>query len=298
MTMPAGLLRLLVPVVFWALFFPSVAPASPRAQIVVPDTLCLPGEEIFIGAYLTRGGLLGIVRPGIQGELLEFFDAEGRRLAAMLTDATGYARLAYRAPRHTGIVTVEVRLSKTDRLSAKPAPGHVFVRNKEHPLFFVTVEDALLQQKGAGGLLAGRLETAGPLPASKEFLTRANACSTLIYLTGFPRKRLNEIRQWLTDHSYPEAPLLLLKSTPDPKNPAGPVLSTDLFSTLRNKPADPAVLVTGNPGLASLASKEQVEVYLLEKNGATDPPAEDQEKGSGIRTVAGWKVVSPPCYRP
>jgi hypothetical protein len=291
------LLRLLLPLLFCPLCFPTVVPASSRAQIVVPDTLCLPGEEIFIGAYLERTGLLRIVRPGIQGELLEFFDADGRRLAALLTDASGYARMAYRAAR-PGLVSLEVRLAKTGRVHAEPASGRVFIRKKKHPLFFATVEDALSKKEESPGLFPRPLESAEPRVDSKEILERAAACSTLVYLTGFPRNRLNELRGWLTGHSFPEAPILLLESAPDPNNPAGPTLSTDLFSSLRNKKTDPAVLVTGNAGLASLAAKAQVEVYLLEKKGPDDPPPEDQEGESGIRTVMDWKEISTPCGRP
>jgi len=265
--------------------------AATRAEIVVPDQLCLPGEAVFVEAFLQRSGLLGRIMPGIQGELLEWFDADGQRLASLLTDASGHARFAYR-PDRPGTASFQVRLSDNPRVHAEPASGRVFVRKPGRPLFFVTVEGALRQEEKPRGPFVARQGTAEPLAGAQQTLTRAQACSTPVYLTALPRTRLDEVRRWLGTHSFPEAPVLLLESAPDPKQPGSFTLETDLFASLRDGHPAPAVLVTGNRELAALASDEGVDVYLLVDEG---PSRDAPEKTPRIRPAAGWEEVPPPC---
>jgi len=300
LTRPRGFLRALLPLLLWALLCSraGVVEAAARAEIVVLDSMSLPGQETFVGAILQRTGLLGVVTPGIQGELLEFFDAEGRQLAALLTDASGYAKIAFRADR-TGVFSIQVRLADNPRVHAEPASGRLFVREKGRPLFFTTVEGAIRKEGGPRGPFAVRLKTeAAPLPGARETLTRAAACSTPVYLTATPKNRLNEVRRWLSDHSFPEAPVLLLRSNPDPKQPDAIALDTELFTSLRNERAAAMVLVTANPGLAARASKEEVDVYLLGGKGASGSPGKEPESTQRIRRPAGWEEIPTPCDGP
>jgi hypothetical protein len=294
--MKTGIVTGMISLLLWGLGFPPLSCASTQAQIVVPDKLCLPGEEIFLEAYLCRTGLLGRLHPGVQGELLEFFDAQGKLLAAKLTDPTGYARLPHRAAGPGGF-PVEVRLADNPRFRADPALGTVFVRNRTRPFFFTTVEQGLFEQ-GPSGLWGTPVKEGQPLPDSTENLKRIVSCTTLVYLTGVPRIRLNEVRRRLAVHAFPPAPILLLQTSVDPETPLAPTLTTDLFDSLGPGKGAPAFLVTGNRGLASLAADRNLDVYLLGSEEEAGSPGEKKDKSPRIQPVTGWREVPSPCGHP
>jgi len=285
-------------VLLGCLCFAAAAHAVTRARIVVPDVLCLPDEEIFVRASLIRTGLLGLVRPGLPGEVLEFIGDDGRPIAACLTDVSGSARISYR-PERPGIVRLKVRLAPTPRVQAEPETARIFAREKKRPLFLTTVEDGLRRREAAEGLLSVRAEPAPPSAGAQDILTAAAACSTIVYLTAGPENRRDETRAWLTRHGFPEAPLLAVDSDPDPEDPEASAWRTDLFASFRDVSPGSSVLATGNPSLASQAARENLRVYLLD---GQPPPAEsngkNRDEADGIRKVEGWKAIPAPCERP
>ncbi len=299
--MRKGTASALTALILCGLFIPQTALASRQAEILVPDKLCLAGEEVYVGAYLYRTGLMGMVRPGVQGELLEFFDANGTLLQSLLTDPSGFARIRRPAVR-AGRFPVEVRLGNTPRFRAEPGTGNVFVRNGKHPFFFVTLEGGLFR-KGPSGPFTMPLNKEAPLPGSAETVTRIVPCSTLVYLTARPMARLNRIRAWLARNDFPVAPILFLESTSAPEDPAGPFLSTDLFTAPGNGPSNPARLVTDDPRLASHAAENNIEVFLLEEREENGPlneqeEAADEEKNPLIKRGKDWKEVTAACSEP
>jgi hypothetical protein len=294
--MKPGIVTGMIALTLWGLSFPPRSCASTQAQIVVPDRLCLPGEEVFIEATLCRTGLLGRLHPGVQGELLEFFDAQGTLLASRLTDPTGQARLPHRAA-GLGCFPVEVRLADNPRFRADPALGTVFIRDRTRPFFFATVEQGLFEQ-GPLGPWGPAVQEGQPLSDSAESLKRIATCSTLVYLTGRPKIRLNEVRRRLAGHAFPPAPILLLQTTVDPETPLAPTLTTDLFESLGEGKAAPGFLATGNRGLASLAADHRLEVYLLGSEEETGPAREEENRNPRIRAVTGWREVPSPCGHP
>jgi len=294
----APLRRLAAAAVWGCLLLPAAAWASPEAAIRVPDVLCLPGESVFVRASLVRTGLLGMVRPGIPGEVLEFLHEDGRPMAALLTDVSGTARVPF-TPSRPGVVRVRVRLAPTPRVHAEPASGRLFAREKKRPLFFVTVEGGLYRPEEPGGLF-GRPGPGEhpPLAGAREALQAAAACSTLVYLAALPESRREDMRAWLDRHAFPEAPVLPLESAPDPENPGTAAWRTDLFASLRDAQAEPPVLVTGNADLASRASDDEVQVYLLDRQEGTEAGGKAGEPAGAVRRVTGWEHIPPRCGKP
>jgi len=254
-----------------------------------------------VGAQLFREGLLAVVRPHIQGELLQFFGPKGTLLSSQLTDPSGLARLPYTAAR-PGRYTVDVRLAKNPRFRAEPVSGRIFVRRQDRPLFFVTLSSGLFKESPAPGLFKKMPENPQPLPGSVDKTTSAAACTTLVYLTNLPMTELKSLSERLADSDYPEAPVLLLESTPDPANPEGSLPDMDLLTSLIKDSCKPAYLVTGNPLFAEHAAECEVEVYLLRKTEETAHSGEAEEKepssekkGLSVKEVKGWKDIPSPC---
>jgi hypothetical protein len=273
----------------------SIAEAS--AVVVVPDKLCLPGEEIYIEATLYRRGILGFLQGGIQGELLRFFDPQGNPLRALLTDPSGTARIRYKAGA-PGRYPVTVRLAENPRHSADPSTGNVFVREKGIPLLFVTVEEGLMPPTSAPILPKDPLKVDAQ-PGSVKALSEMAPCHMPVYLTQWPKPSCHQIRSWLENKGYPSGPICfvdrpflggIVSEAPAPE--------TDLLESLWKERCIPAHLVTGDGRLAEAAAARGIRVLLLTAETSTSgaPLQEEDEKKENeqednITSIQEWAEI-------
>jgi hypothetical protein len=253
-------------------------PAEASATVVVSDTLCLPGEEIYIEATLYRGGLLGFLQGGIQGELLRFFDPQGNPLRALLTDPSGTARIRYKAGT-PGRYPVTVRLAENPRHSANPSTGNVFVQEKGLPLLFVTVEEGLMPSSSAPILPKDPLKVDAQ-PGSVKALSEMAPCHMPVYLTQWPKPSSHQIRTWLEKRGYPLGPICFLdRPLLGGIVSEAPAPETDLLESLWKERSIPAHLVTRDGRLAEAAAAKGIRVLLLAAESPTSgPPLQEEDK--------------------
>jgi hypothetical protein len=268
--------------------------AGSSATIVVSDRLCLPGEEIFIEATLYGGGAFGLFQAGIQGELLRFLDPEGNPLRDLLTDASGLARIRYRAGQ-PGRYPFTVHLVGNPRYSADPSTGNLFVQDAKLPLLFVTVEEGLMPPRSTS-LLPKDPRKVEPQPGSVRALCEVAPCHVLVYLTLWSRPSSRQIRFWLETKGYPpgaiyfvDRPLLsgIVTKEPAPK--------TELLESLWKERSVPACLATRDRSLAGAAAGKEIRVLLLgsEETNRSVPAEEKSEKR--IAEVEDWAEVAELC---
>ena len=275
--------------------------ADASATIVVPDSLCLPGEEIYIEATLYRGGLLGFLQRGIQGELLRFFDPQGNPLRALLTDPSGTARIRYTAGT-PGCYPITVRLAENPRHSADSSTGNVFVQEERLPLLFVTVEEGLMPPRATPFLPKNPQEVEAQ-PGSVKALSETAPCNMLVYLTQWPKPSSHQIRSWLENKGYPSGPICFL----DHPLLGGivseaPAPDTDLLESLWKERSIPAHLVTRDGSLAKAAAAKGIRVLLLTAETATsgtplkegDKHGENEHEDS-ITSVQEWAAIPTIC---
>ncbi len=278
---------------------PSIR-ADSSAVVVVPDRLCLPGEEIHIEATLYRSGLLGLFKGGIQGELLRFIDPEGNPLRNLLTDPSGSARIRTTAG-PAGRYPITVHLADNPRYSADPATGNLFVQEKKMPLFFVSVEGGLMPPISTP-LLPRNPEKIGSEPGSAEALSEVAVCHMPVYLTQGARPSSHQTRSWLEEKGYPSGPIYFL----DRPLMAGilseaPPPETDVLESLWKERSVPAHLLTRDSSLAEAAADKGMRVMLLTPETSTSGPSiqEDDtwEKGheESIISVREWAEIPKIC---
>jgi hypothetical protein len=272
---------------------------------VVHDKLCLPGDEVYIEATLYRVGLAGLLRGGIQGEVVRFFDTEGKPLRDLLTDPSGLARIPYRAG-PPGRYPITVRLLENPRFSADPATGNLFVRKKTVPLFFVAVEAGLMP--GISTPFFSRdVETMEPEPGSVKALSQVGECHLLVYLTQASKPSSRRIRSWLTGAGYPPGPIRFLdRPTMTGFLFEAPPPETDALTSLWKDRSVPAHLLTRDPRLAEVAADQGVSVLLLAgEDSASDPPpeetreadedGEEEENKQSPVSIQRWAEVPEVC---
>jgi hypothetical protein len=257
--------------------------AGSSAILVVPDRLCFPDEEIYVEAILYRSGLLGLLKGGVQGELVHFFDPQGEPLCDLLTDASGLARVRYKAGA-AGRYPITVRLAENPRYSAAPSTGNLFVSQRELPLFFVTVEGGLMPPQSTLFLSKDPKEI-GPQPGSVKALSEIAPCHRLVYLTQRPKPSSRQIRSWLETKDYPPGPIYFLErpllsgivgETPAPE--------TDVLESLWEERSVPAHLATGESHLAQAAAEKEIRVFLLGSGKEATPAAGGQEEEDPEKT--------------
>ena len=264
--------------------------ADSSAVLVVPDNLCFPGDDIHMEATLYRGGLLGLVKGGIQGELLRFIDPEGNPLRDLLTDPSGSARIRYTAG-PAGRYPITVRLTENPRCSADPATGNLFVQEKKMPLFFISVEAGLMPPISTP-LLRRDPEKIASEPGSAEALCEISGCRMPVYLTQGARPSSHQTRSWLEEKGYPLGPVFFL----DRPLMAGilseaPPPETEVLESLWKERSVPAHLLTRDPSLAKAAADKGIRVLLLAPESSTNNPSpEDKEKTKGEEAEEGGIV--------
>lgn len=282
---------MMIAVILSLFLIPHAACAS-DAHLVVPDKLCLPGDDIFIQAYLYRDGILGLFRPEIQGELLRFFDAEGTLKGERLTDPSGMARIRTKAVK-PGLKPFTVQLAENPRYRADPSTGNVFIRSVDRPLFFVLIEDGLMAQ-GPSSPLWKDLNKAEPLPGSVEKTRQIASQATLVFLTPVPMALSRKITDWIQKHAYPLVPVLFLNQPLSEEFVKGEIKNTEQLESMWKDRTRPACLVTGNQSFAESAADKGFDVFFLEQEKESDPGKENR-KNNGMTLVHGWDEIPSGC---
>ena len=287
----AGLLVLL-----WTLLFlPSAASSGSSARLVVPDILAQPEQDIRLEAYLVRAGLMGMLSPAVQGELVQFFDGTGNLLGERLTDASGLARLSFRSA-ESGISTFTARLAENPRFKADPATVRVFIQKKACPFLFVFIEGALTPNTSAQRFFR-KWDASQAAPGSKEAIEKICASFNLVYLTLMPRFSSWQARQWLDEQGYPQAPLQSpLGSSVEVELGEEAPASTKELEALWTDRSLPAHLVTGDRSLAEAAAGKGFLVYLIVEP-VEGTPSSGQGAGerepAGLRILESWREFEP-----
>ncbi len=286
---------LLVALLVW-ISIPNKALAASEAHVVVPDILALPGEEVFVEACLYRDGLMSLVKPGIQGELLRVLDQDGNLLRSLLTGPSGSVRIRYKTE-DPGRYPFTVHLAENPRFHAVPSTGSVMVRSAALPLFFVLIEGGLMAHTPLT-LLGDNLKQAAPFRNSPEKLQQIALCRTIVYLSLLSRSHTQQVRLWLENGMYPHSALFLLEL------PLTAGLSEDsvpdlvqMLSLWKDR-AQPAYLVTGKAAYAESAGQEGVHVFLLTEEDEPDiSPTENKDHGNRISFVQEWAEIPEPCNK-
>ena len=286
----SGLCHAVIAALALAILAAPGAQAASKARIVVPDALCLAGEEVWVEAYLYREGLVGFFRPEVQGEVLRFADEHQILKASRLTDATGMARIRFQG-RGKGHFVMRVSISENPRYAAEPATGSIFVREKDPALFFVLVEGAIVPAQPVS-LLPISVEKAEPVSGSVERLRQIAVCATLVYLTQLPVSRWQQMRRWLDERECPPGALLTISGAA-PALPVGSAPGLGKLEALKERDL-PACLVTTNSSLSASAAKKGVQVYLLEEAGGESESGK-VETEKGVKRVRGWDQIPPGC---
>ncbi|MEW6442859.1 MAG: hypothetical protein AB1640_18135 [bacterium] len=267
-----------------------------EARIWVPDQFCRPGQKVWVEAHLYRKGWLSAFSSGVRGELLRFHDASGGLVAERLTDASGLARIPLTAGR-SGKESITVGLAETPRLRADPAGGTVFIQRPSLPLLFVEVEGALTPRSALPAPLRQWTTTVEPpLPDSRETLKKLSAGFDLVYLSATSRPSAWQVRKWLDDHDFPQAPLLLLDTAPGATPSGGAPPGAEIVETLSQERDRPAYLVTGDPAAAEASARKGIKTYLFsEPAGTPTPTAEEasKERHPDVEKLAGWDSFEP-----
>lgn len=273
--------------------------ADSRPVLVVPDRLGLPGEEIYVTASLYQSGLWGLLRRGIQGELLQFLDPQGNPVRDLLTDPSGQARIRYKAGA-PGRYTFTVRLAENPRCAADPATGNLFVLAPGTPLFFVSVEAGLMSPRSTPWLPGDPRKEEAEAGAA-DALTKIAACQMPVYLTLQPRPMSQAIRSWLLDKGFPSGPVYfldrplsagILSEAPPPR--------IDLLEALWQERSVTARLATRDRRLAETAADKGMRVFLLTQATETSGPsvqeeAEGEEHKKHMIPVHAWAAIPEIC---
>ena len=286
----AGLL-----VILWLLLFlPATASSQSSARLLVPDRIALPEEQTPLEAYLVRHGLLGILSPAVQGELIQFFDGADNPLGDRLTDASGLARVPFRSA-HPGVSTFTARLAANPRFTADPAFGRVFIQKRACPLLFVLIEGALAPHKPMQRFFP-KWEESPAAPGSREKIEKLSAAHNLVYLTLMPKFSTQEVRKWLEDKGFPLAPLVPLESGIEIEAGGEATPDTEGLEALWKDRSLSAHLVTGNRSFAEAAAGKGFRAYLIAEplegtpSSGKSAPA---QKPSGVKVLQGWEKFEP-----
>lgn len=161
----------------------GIFPAAGQSDVLVYDTVALPGKEVMIRAE-TRGTLLG---KG--GEVVEF-SVDGKSYGKNLSGRDGFAVKRF-VPTKTGLYKIHVR-SGEDKDS-----GLLLVVNKKTQIVFIDVEGSLLE----GAFV---IETK---PGSARVVKKINKRFPIVFLQkGLLGVRA--VRSWLKKNNFPDAPVL------------------------------------------------------------------------------------------
>ncbi|MFW6132665.1 MAG: hypothetical protein ACOC8F_02120 [Planctomycetota bacterium] len=169
------------------------------------DTLAYPGKPVDVAARLQSARNL----KGIEGATMGFY-LHDRLLAEARTDADGYGRFSWTPP-EPGDYAMRVRvLSVPDAADEEltelpPAPLLVAATPKQTELCVIDLDHTVVDSGFFRVLIGG----ARPMRGAADVVARLARRYQVVYLTHRPNILTAKSKQWLTDHDFPSAPVLV-----------------------------------------------------------------------------------------
>lgn len=258
------------------------------------DTLAYPGQTVDLTARVqSTRDLKGV------GEIKVGFFLGDKLLAQALTNNSGYAWASWTPPKR-GDYAIEARILALGRgvpeqvLNVKPAPLLVAAREKEDK--FVVVDlDYTLVESSFSRVLAG---DAKPMPRSPEVMTRIAKAYSVIYLTHRPDIMTRRSKNWLADHGYPPAPVLVSElqqafgdSGQYKTARLGRILESfpNIMIGIGDKPSDALAYVTY--GLTAYLIPKYKPDKPKELRKTADTLRQLPDRGGKLQVVSGWEQI-------
>jgi len=169
------------------------------------DTLAFAGQPVPLTVRLQRADNL----QGLPGARIGIYQG-AEKLGEALTDADGYASLAFTPPRDgdydlTGMILAVPERRFEDMLNVSAARLLVAARSAKTNIVVVDLDHTVV----ASGFHHVLLGTATPMAESKAVLDRIAKQYTIVYLTHRPGLLGRRSKGWLRQYGYPRAPVLL-----------------------------------------------------------------------------------------
>ena len=190
------------------------------ATVLVKDSLTAPRQEATIEAKLLARGILHDSPLG--GEPVELL-VNGVAAATSMTGGDGRALLPF-VPTGKGIVTVQVRVGASPRVSAAEAHANLVVWERRTPVLVVE-QSSLIEIARSEGPLSGvgpRLQQdLKPMPdAAEELAKLSQFYYGIIYVAMVPSGADafaigTDARNWLATHKFPPGFVLTLSPGED-----------------------------------------------------------------------------------
>jgi hypothetical protein len=169
------------------------------------DTMSHPGQAVDLTARM-QGRRFG----GLEGAELGFYRGEDL-IGKAETNDDGYAKVSW-TPEKAGDYEFEVKvLSPPDDEDAKdatkvsPAPLLVAARDKKADLAVIDLDHTVVDSSFLWVLVGG----ANPMPGAADVVKKLAERYTLVYLTHRPDILTRTSKQWLTEHGFPRAPVMV-----------------------------------------------------------------------------------------
>ncbi|MHC4985692.1 MAG: Ig-like domain-containing protein [Planctomycetota bacterium] len=171
------------------------------------DCLTYPGQSTPVVARLARGSDL---KP-IGGVTISFYQDDVNFIGTAVTDDRGIAQIEILPTRvgdyrFTAQITEMASFHPQGWLTVSPAPLLVAARDPETPLALVDLDRTIAQSD----FIQAVDEEAKPILDSRAVLTRLGSRYSLVYLVDHPQAMSRQAKRWLSDRSFPPAPLLLV----------------------------------------------------------------------------------------
>ncbi len=171
------------------------------------DTLAYPNEPVDLSARVTTPAL----QP-ITGATIAFYDAKSQPLGSAVTDDDGTATIPWTAPKagnfafSSRIVSLPADVAKGKDIQAvSAAPLLVAARPKNSKFVVIDLDHTVVASSFWRVLLGGGKPADDSVRVTKRIAGKYN----LIYLTHRPDLLTRKSKDWLTEHGYPPAPLLV-----------------------------------------------------------------------------------------
>lgn len=193
----------------------AVAAEKVPVEILVRDSLTMPGRPVSLEASVLRKGLL--TTTGVGGERVEFL-VDGRTIGTALSGGDGRALIEH-TPRMRGRHEITAVLAPNPRVSGPDGRGTLWCWERRRPVLLVDL-GAITQARRPLVPLPGLpldfglLDRQAEADAAAELKKLAEFFYNVIYLarTGPDNlQQLREIRSWLEDHHFPGGLTVMLK---------------------------------------------------------------------------------------
>jgi len=171
------------------------------------NTLAYPREPVDLAARTTTPTL-----DGVKGATITFYDNRSQLVGSAVADERGTATVAWTPPAQgdyrftAGIVSLPEGTREGRNVQAiTPAPLLVAARSRDGRFVVIDLDHTIVDSSFWRVLLG----SARPAEDSVRVTKRIAAKYNLIYLTHRPDLLTRKSKEWLAQHGYPPAPLLV-----------------------------------------------------------------------------------------